>query len=347
MTRDEDFQDDEALRRFVDHELSNDELAGDAAAREWREFLDDCRSAAQLDQVELERDASRVIDAVLAQTIGEDLGWRGDLRLVGGFVSRRLRSSALLRVAAASLLVHLIALPVLAVYRVWKAEPAKHELWVEFESLPDLPYDLATETDVEDTELSTADAGALPVLDELDAASLEVQNARNADRWTIFERSEGLRLVAEREWDSPLERRLASRARHLLDGSTTDSLPELEDPTLERLLRLDERLDALLLGGPLDLQADELAWLVDLAAGDPPRAAVALAVLERAQRYGLPLGAEGHALLGRLQTPELERFSGLSTAAGRAPLSSEWVRTVRSAAQAGTVSPDFETLLRR
>ena len=53
-------------------------------------------------------------------------GWRGDWRLIRGFLGSRLQSSWVMRVAAASLLAHLVALPAVAAYVFWvkpKSEP--------------------------------------------------------------------------------------------------------------------------------------------------------------------------------------------------------------------------------
>lgn len=58
--------------------------------------------------------ARRVGESVLARTTREDLGRGGDLRLVLRFAAERVRSSRALRFAAALLVAHLLALPVLA-----------------------------------------------------------------------------------------------------------------------------------------------------------------------------------------------------------------------------------------
>ena len=87
-----------------------------ASLAELELFLGHCRSAAE--SVDAAPDSSgssgRLAERILARTTREDLGWRGDWRLLRGFVGQRLRSSGVLRFAAASLLVHLLALPVLA-----------------------------------------------------------------------------------------------------------------------------------------------------------------------------------------------------------------------------------------
>ncbi len=63
-----------------------------------------------------------LVASILARTTREDLGWRGDVGLLRTFVDARWRSSAALRLAAASMLLHLLALPVLA-FLVLREEP--------------------------------------------------------------------------------------------------------------------------------------------------------------------------------------------------------------------------------
>jgi len=90
----------------------------------------------------------RVTRRVLARTTREELGWRGDLRLVGEFVSDRLRASAWLRVAAALLFVQLTVVPILA-WHMLSERPDRGWFRVHFEErvpdeelLPELPENL-------------------------------------------------------------------------------------------------------------------------------------------------------------------------------------------------------------
>lgn len=91
-------------------------------------FLSQCRGALVDEQVQQggqsqeggqsgasERDAA-LTARVFACTTREDLSWRGDLTLMGSYVRERLSRSVVLRFAAASLLLHMAALPVLAYY---------------------------------------------------------------------------------------------------------------------------------------------------------------------------------------------------------------------------------------
>lgn len=336
MTRPDTPRPDDELRRWIDRGMTADD------GGEWGAFVDDLRAGGRLDEVQLHSDAARVAEAVLDRTVREDLGWRGDLRLVRGFVRRRLRSSLLLRVAAASLLVHLVALPVLAVYRVITAEPERDGFIVDFEKPGELPFAEAPEE-----TLAPADAVTLPELESLDALSIDAQNARNADRWSVFERGEELRAVAEATWDTALERRLAARAAALLSGRVAEGAPSVGDAALDRLLALDESLDAFLFAGVATPAPADLAWLVDEAQGDPPRAALAAAVLARAARYGVALPADANTALARFDDADFASFADLDSPNGRTPLSAAHVHALRSAAPAGALSPTFDALLTR
>jgi len=156
--------DDEALLAWLLDEASRAghpraELERDArrAARlaEVEAFLTDCREELRAESREPEPESLRELERrVLRRTTREDVSWRGDLRLVGGFLRTRLRSSVLLRVVAASLLVHLAALPVLAYFG-----------WIAPEPTPRIAF-----------ELPTGREGELPYREvEPDAAQLPVE----------------------------------------------------------------------------------------------------------------------------------------------------------------------------
>jgi hypothetical protein len=122
--------------------------AGSAQADQLNQDVQRMRSALRgVDGEQLAR-ASDLSQRILSQTTGEDLSWRGDLRLVGRYLGTGLGASPILRVAAASLLFHLVALPVLA-YWVWAGQADPLEL--SFESyerahpsqpFPDQPLDV-------------------------------------------------------------------------------------------------------------------------------------------------------------------------------------------------------------
>lgn len=83
-----------------------------------------------------------LVARILARTTREDLGWRGDLGVLAGFVRQRLSASRALRLLAASLAVHLLVLPLCA-WLALRPEPAERALRVRLEppvpSLPDVP----------------------------------------------------------------------------------------------------------------------------------------------------------------------------------------------------------------
>lgn len=341
------FDEETVLQWLLDADLRasvpRSELEASHAAElaELESFVAECRHELRSEERELARAANRLADSVLSNTVREDLGWRGDLLLVRGFMASRLRSSLVLRVAAASLLIHLIALPVIAAYTVWKIDRSP-DLWVEFEQPTEQPFgDDPTE------EYGLAETHELPALDSVDALSLESINARNADRWSLFERGEELRAVADGRWDSALEQRLAARASRLIGDAPFEVPSASSGDTLDRLLAIDEALDARLLALPIPIGSAELEWLAELAAGDPPRAAIALAVLRRADRYGVALPVGSSTSIARLQTPEFADFVGLTSATGESPLSAEWVRALRSCVAGDRISARFEDALRR
>jgi len=125
------FDDERLLEWLLNPETRDErtraELEADEGARLRLErlgrFVDRCRSTA--DDLALESDSAPDRDAgdlapltarVLDCTTREDLTWRGDVRLYGRYLRGRLAESAWLRLAAASLLLHLLALPAVAVY---------------------------------------------------------------------------------------------------------------------------------------------------------------------------------------------------------------------------------------
>lgn len=75
--------------------------------------------------------AQRVTRRVLARSTREDLGRRGDVGLVVEFVGARLRESAVLRIAAAMLLVQLTLVPLVAWHVLRTPEPKAFEMKIE------------------------------------------------------------------------------------------------------------------------------------------------------------------------------------------------------------------------
>lgn len=125
-----------ALRARLDGDASGDpELAG--RVKDTRAFLATCRAALAPGAGRVEQgEAGALLERVLARTTREDLSWRGDLRLVRGFVGRALHDSRSLRVAALVLGMHFLGLSVLA-YQVLR-RPPQPQLHIDFET-PALP----------------------------------------------------------------------------------------------------------------------------------------------------------------------------------------------------------------
>lgn len=74
-------------------------------------------------------------ERVLARTTRQDLSWHGELRLVRSFVNDRLGASTVLKLVAASLLLHVLALPVVA-WVLLTSDP-EDGFFIRFEDRPD------------------------------------------------------------------------------------------------------------------------------------------------------------------------------------------------------------------
>lgn len=129
---------------------------------ELEQFLAQCREAAQAGDARVQ--GTGAVDRILASTTREDLGVFGDLRLMRRFLRDRWGASAAVRVAAASLLLHVAAVPVLA----WVAlRPAAEEptLQIQWE----LPRDAFPEPEAEQLNVD-ADEGDEVLLGAMDPA---------------------------------------------------------------------------------------------------------------------------------------------------------------------------------
>ncbi len=189
-----DEQDDHACRQaellawVLDPErrasTSREELVGDedtaAELAELERFVADCRASLSSEQLGTARPG--LVEDVLASTTREDLSLRGDLHLFGRFVAQNLRTSVLLRVVAASFLLHVLALPVVAYLAYF--QPREHETLITL-SLPPaaLPFEAAAEEPepvVQEPELDT-DLLVLPSAGELFADRLAAQGIANLE----------------------------------------------------------------------------------------------------------------------------------------------------------------------
>lgn len=117
-----------------------------AELAELESFLDHCREAARMgERRQVASGRSRdAVARILASTTREDLGIFGDLRLMRRFLRDRWSASAAVRVAAASLLAHVAAVPVLA-WVALRPAPEERTLQIQWE----LPQDAFPEPDAE------------------------------------------------------------------------------------------------------------------------------------------------------------------------------------------------------
>jgi hypothetical protein len=186
--------------------------------------------------VEAPQDRARehaLAERVLALTTREDLSWRGDLRLVGGFLRERMRESRLARSLAALLVANLTIGPVVAVAWVLVHEPEpQRRLYFHVEpSEPDLREDAAAE-----------DAGLAPLPEDVP----EIEGLARIDR-----------LAAQH-----VENRLR-RARYLLapaHGRVPAPAAEAPGADAPLALRLLDARARTLGGQPWPAWLDDAAW---------------------------------------------------------------------------------------
>ncbi len=278
-------------------------------------FIVACREAAS---VELEDDA--LAERALCAAKSEDLSWRGDLQLFGGFVRDGLRSSALLRLAAASLLVHIAALPVVAFFALTD-EPAVPEFRVEV-GQRELPYSVNTPVEL---PLSPLDDGV--AADGIN--TLLVENTLRWSRWQLMRSGDprdGSELV------SPLW--LKQRAGVLWGGEQHES----SGADYSAFVAAELSLDAFLVsdGALLPAEATESALIPLLGlVGDEaePGTWLALSSLARAESYGILDEVSAELLRGARNSMPLDhRFRGLIEVEGdlrrRLPLDPLWVQAL-------------------
>jgi hypothetical protein len=158
---------DSRVGEFSDAELQGDsEETGDRA--EWQGFVSECRTEATARETIEALRARALSERILNRTVREDLSVRADWRLVGNFVRQRLASSGLLRVVAASLLLHFCALPVMAYY-VWVMPEPEPSIQVHVgEDAEELPFHIL---EPEQDQALSVNEEVLPALQNLEALS--------------------------------------------------------------------------------------------------------------------------------------------------------------------------------
>lgn len=149
-------------------DTTRDELARDggasARAEELDAFLAHCRALAE-EGTEVQASAG-LASQVLARTTREDLSWRGDVDLIVNHLRRRIAESGWMKLAAASLLLHLLALPALAIYML-VAEPKQPEIgFIRAEDYYPEGFPEQVEDPVQDLGTDVPEGGPATDLDE-------------------------------------------------------------------------------------------------------------------------------------------------------------------------------------
>jgi hypothetical protein len=302
-------------------------------------FIARCRAAGeQLEAFAPGRQRS-LVERVLARTTREDLSWRGDLRLFGGFVLQRLRTSPALRLAAASLLVHLFALPLLAWYGLARLDQEREPVIRFAPLLPDPAFEERRERApvVESRPLDPLEVEL--ELSERDPA-LYVANSLAWARYQLEPAPP--ELPAERADEGSAAAILRGRRRVLAERTAElpAGLAETRGPgaaLAERALDCELLLDLALVGAARPARLE--AALRTLAGGRLPADAsglLAAAALARAESYGMLPGeavdALGQARLALAGFPEAELLTGAGHDLRRvAPLGPVWLRALRAA----------------
>jgi hypothetical protein len=280
---------------------------------------------------------------VLARTTRENLGWREDLRLIGDFVRQRLRSSGWARVAAASLLLHFAALPVLA----WMVLVPAGERGFQTGILPpaESPPRVREEPRWEPEpvpfapEKSPPPAAADSEREVLTGPTTEF----NALRWARWHLEHGGAPRVEEPPTTRIGVLLARRGAWIARGETREPTPALVDSTrdsLEQVLEFELVLDAHVLNprAPFEVGTVVDAWL---AGPEVERnvSVMQLAALLRAEAYGLLSQDRSERLHALARTAhEGSSLGGLEDPlrAG-APLDRRWIEALAAA-----LPPDAE-----
>ncbi|MAF65663.1 MAG: hypothetical protein CMJ84_08405 [Planctomycetes bacterium] len=315
-----------------------------AALEDW---LAHCRAALapELDAGQGRR-ARRLAHSILDRTTREDLGWRGDLRLVRAYLGERLRASAALRVIAASLLLHLLGLPLMAWVGWLRPEPSGARILVEPPRLdPFATYDepLREVTDPGQERLDEARLAAF-------RARHYVQNSLRWSRWSVARESG----TASRAVDTRTTADTLLRARlRVLSGEAADAVdpalrPAPDASAVHKALWCELWLDRFLVGGGRELELD--AALTRLCSGIRESEPLWTSALSRAEAYG-QLTTEQAAALGRARAalpadaPHAPLLLHQGEARRVAPLGDAWLNLLEVEA-AGAVSSEWVRALR-
>ena len=297
-----------------------DSLASDASSdeRSLHAFLQACRDVSGAQE-----DTSRLVERSLAASTREDLSWRGDMRDTARFLRDRLRSSAALRLAAASLLLHLAALPVVALYVLTEeSEPPRFFV--------DNGQRAAPFTQVEEPE---GDAGLEIAEPQLGDPLL----AHNSLSWGRYHLDSSAQRLPSGPASIPAW--LAPRF-DVLYGPASSVLEPLELREPQGWLALEVLMDQLVVEPPRASDAIDVSEALEALAGlmdfkESDAAWLIASTLARAESYGLSTARAAAALKSARQTlPREDRRRALIEVDGdlRAimPLDVAWLEAVRA-----------------
>ena len=325
---------EELLALLLEWRAQGDAEAARAAGRSLQELRACAHCQAELEELEravggvrallLQDEADLASDAfqqrVLATTTREDLGLIGDLRLVLRFCGTRLRASRALRLAAASLLAHMIALPVLA-YFVLRSDKEPDVMHITIEG-PQAEWDFAEEPQEPERDLVALDPPAPEVTPQGDPSDAFESSIRLAEG--LLTQAEMPSELATNEGASALERLLAARAACIRREPSSTWRAGVREPAddagmLEWCLWTELLLDDRVLSGRAD---PGLATALDAISALESHPLVVLA-LARAKAYG-DLRHSQRDVLTRLRAE-------LARAGTPDPLDRRWFEALRDA----------------
>jgi hypothetical protein len=300
-------------------------------------------------------DGGELVLRILAQTTRRDSN-HAEVVPFTRFVMTRLRASRVLRLAAASLVAHLLALPVLAWYVFDK--PEQPAIWVTIappteEAFPAHDDERLPPLVVPQTSVPAMDSVADETL--LVSADPEPVRVENSIRLARFQLSRGAPSMPPRTLpvspdEGPIEDLLRRRAElaawyeaDLPWGVALLGLRQDYSTPLERALAADIQLDAYVLGDRDPERREGLEAALDkLCAGQAPREVRRLeaAALARAEAYGLldevqreRLDTERKTASEQKDALGLDLFgtAGDATAYRAAPFGEAWIAALKDA----------------
>lgn len=229
---------------------------------------------------------------ILSDTTREDLSWRGDLRLVAGYVGARLRASAALRVIAASLVLHLLGLPLLAWVGWLRPEPTSSRILVEAPRHdPFSTYDEPPRVVTSPAEEHIADSER-----EALRARRYVQNTLRWNRWFLARSLPSVPAQAPDE--ARADAILRARLRVLAGTAPTAPLASLQPApdagSLQKTLWCELLLDRFLVSGSGSGMLD--IALTSLCADESVGERLRVSALSRADAYGQLTAAQAGVL---------------------------------------------------